>query len=133
MASAAEKRSLSLRTTLNVFVIIWLIVAAFPFLWTLWGSFKVELDFFSIANWMNALTGERTKEVYGTAFISGELEFIRKPSHGQKIIVVPMYILAIAASATYMIPIHSGERISFITTVHLSIIFLLTLIDQVTH
>ena len=34
-------------------------------------------------------------------------------------------------SATYMIPISSGERISFITTVHLSIIFLLTLLDQV--
>ena len=42
--------------------------------------------------------------------LSGELEFIRKPSHGQKIIVFPMYILAIAASATYMIPIQSGER-----------------------
>ena len=71
MAAASEKRSVTLRTTLNVFIVLWLLVAAFPFLWTLWGSFKVELDFFSIANWMNALTGERTKEVYGTAFTGG--------------------------------------------------------------
>ena len=27
------------------FIIIWLILASVPFLWTLWGSFKVEADF----------------------------------------------------------------------------------------
>ena len=53
----------------------------------------------------------KSAKIYQTIFLSGELEFIRKPSHGQKIIVFPMYILAIAASATYMIPIQSGERI----------------------
>jgi len=26
-------------------------VAVFPFLWTLWGSFKVQGDFFSKADW----------------------------------------------------------------------------------
>ena len=31
------------------------------------GSFKVELDFFSIADWTNALTGENTKNTYGSA------------------------------------------------------------------
>ncbi|MCF6445792.1 carbohydrate ABC transporter permease [Nereida sp. MMG025] len=50
------------------FITVWLIVAAFPFMWTLWGSFKVELDFFSIADWTNALTGERTQAVYGSPF-----------------------------------------------------------------
>jgi ABC-type glycerol-3-phosphate transport system permease component len=50
------------------FAIAWLIAAAFPFLWTAWGSFKVELDFFSIADWTYALTGERTKAEYGSAF-----------------------------------------------------------------
>ena len=43
-------------------------MAAFPFFWTLWGSFKVELDFFSIADWTNALTGENTKNTYGSSF-----------------------------------------------------------------
>ena len=41
-AFAARSSSLS-----TGFVLLWLIVAAFPFLWTVWGSFKVEADFFS--------------------------------------------------------------------------------------
>jgi len=57
-----------LRIASTLFVIFWFILAAFPFFWTLWGSFKVELDFFSIADWTNGLTGERTKAVYGSAF-----------------------------------------------------------------
>ena len=44
-----------LRIASTAFVVAWLIMAAFPFLWTFWGSFKVELDFFSIANWSNAI------------------------------------------------------------------------------
>ena len=68
MAAASEKRSVGLRLFLNSFVVVWLIIAAFPFLWTLWGSFKVELDFFSIADWTNALTGHRTQEVYNSPF-----------------------------------------------------------------
>ena len=35
-------------------------IAAGPFLWTLWGSFKVEGDFFSKADWKYALYGIRT-------------------------------------------------------------------------
>ena len=58
----------ALRYASAAFVVVWLIMAAFPFIWTFWGSFKVEIDFFSIADWTNALTGERTKETYGTAF-----------------------------------------------------------------
>ena len=64
---SARRRPVGLRIAANAFVIIWLILAAFPFLWTLWGSFKIELDFFSIANWTNALTGENTQRVYGTS------------------------------------------------------------------
>ena len=30
-------------------IFLWVFVAAFPFIWTFWGSFKVELDFFSIS------------------------------------------------------------------------------------
>ena len=42
------------------FTIIWLILASVPFLWTLWGSFKVEADFFSKQDWRNAIFGVRT-------------------------------------------------------------------------
>ena len=41
-------------------IFLWVFVAAFPFIWTFWGSFKVELDFFSISNWTNAITGKNT-------------------------------------------------------------------------
>ena len=43
-------------------------MAAFPFLWTLWGSFKVEGDFFSKANWIYALTSESTRIETGGSF-----------------------------------------------------------------
>ena len=68
MASQAQRMPTSLRIVTSLFVILWFLLAAFPFFWTLWGSFKVELDFFSISDWTNALTGERTKAVYGTPF-----------------------------------------------------------------
>ena len=68
MIASVQKRPLSLQILIYSFITIWLIIAAFPFLWTFWGSFKVELDFFSIANWKYALTGERTKIEYGTSF-----------------------------------------------------------------
>ena len=68
MASIAQKRPLGLRLLIYGFAIAWLIAAAFPFIWTAWGSFKVELDFFSISDWTNALTGERTIAEHGSAF-----------------------------------------------------------------
>ena len=45
MASKAQQMSSGMRLATNLFVLIWLMMAAFPFLWTFWGSFKVELDF----------------------------------------------------------------------------------------
>ncbi len=60
MASSALKTPIFWRITALGFLILWLFIAAFPFLWTLWGSFKVEGDFFSKANWNYALTGVRT-------------------------------------------------------------------------
>ena len=68
MAAASQRKPLSLQIFLSAFVVIWLIAAAFPFIWTLWGSFKVELDFFSIADWTNAITGTRTEATYGSPF-----------------------------------------------------------------
>ena len=49
-------------------VLVWLFVAAFPFLWTAWGSFKVEADFFSRSDWLNALYGPKTVAQTGSAF-----------------------------------------------------------------
>lgn len=68
MASRAQRMPRSLRIASSLFVLFWFIIAAFPFFWTVWGSFKVELDFFSIADWTNALTGARTEVVYGSPF-----------------------------------------------------------------
>ncbi|UZD91331.1 carbohydrate ABC transporter permease [Cognatishimia activa] len=68
MSSVATRKPLPLKIALWAFVVVWLMMAAFPFLWTLWGSFKVELDFFSIADWTNALTGANTERTYGSPF-----------------------------------------------------------------
>jgi len=74
MNSNLQRRPVSLQILIYSFITIWLIIAAFPFLWTFWGSFKVELDFFSIANWKYALTGERTTIEYGTSFTGSGYE-----------------------------------------------------------
>ena len=50
------------------FIIMWLILASVPFLWTLWGSFKVEADFFSKQDWRNAIFGVRTLVETGGIF-----------------------------------------------------------------
>ena len=49
-------------------VLLWLLVAAFPFLWTAWGSFQVQADFFSRQSWWNAILGPATTRVTGDAF-----------------------------------------------------------------
>ena len=51
-----------------VMVVLWIIIAAFPFAWTIWGSFKVQSDFFSKADWRNALYGVNTIAETGSAF-----------------------------------------------------------------
>ncbi len=68
MSIASQRRSTSLVVLSTAFVILWLIIAAFPFLWTVWGSFKVQGDFFSRADWMNAITGPLTREETGGPF-----------------------------------------------------------------
>ena len=50
------------------FLLLWLIIAIFPGMWTFWGSFKVERDFFSQENWFNAITGVKTIAQHGSAF-----------------------------------------------------------------
>jgi len=67
----ADRRPPTLQFALTTFLVLWLVVAAFPFLWTLWGSFKVEGDFFSKADWTRALTGPLTRSETGGAFTFG--------------------------------------------------------------
>ena len=51
-----------------IFILLWLAAAIFPFLWTLWGSFKVQGDFFSKADWSYAIGGVRTIAETGSPF-----------------------------------------------------------------
>jgi len=64
----ANQKSTALAALSVAFVLVWLFIAAFPFLWTAWGSFKVEGDFFSRADWMNTITGPATTAQTGRAF-----------------------------------------------------------------
>ncbi len=67
-AASATRMPQGLRYLTGALILIWLFAAAFPFLWTVWGSFKVEADFFSRENWWNAITGPRTELLTGSAF-----------------------------------------------------------------
>lgn len=60
MTNKALRPPLVLTVLSTAFLVCWLILAAFPFVWTLWGSFKVQGDFFSKLDWMNAIRGTQT-------------------------------------------------------------------------
>ena len=68
MATRATTASIPLRVFSIAVIVLWVLLAAFPFLWTAWGSFKVEPDFMSRTDWMNAIYGTRTIERTGDAF-----------------------------------------------------------------
>ncbi|MBS8225205.1 carbohydrate ABC transporter permease [Vannielia litorea] len=68
MSTQALSRTTPLKIISLALVAAWLVIAAFPFFWTLWGSFKVQADFFSKADWTNALTGAETIRETGAAF-----------------------------------------------------------------
>ena len=74
MSNPSQRKPLPLAVLSTGFVIFWLIVAAFPFLWTMWGSFKVEGDFFSRVNWVNAITGPVTERQTGSPFTDAGYE-----------------------------------------------------------
>lgn len=66
--SKATRLSAPVQVFAYSFLGLWLILAAFPFIWTLWGSFKVEGDFFSKADWANSLFGTLTVTETGSNF-----------------------------------------------------------------
>ena len=71
MTRISNRRPPTLQMALIGFLIVWFAIVIFPFLWTLWGSFKVEGDFFSKAAWTRALTGPLTQVETGGAFTGG--------------------------------------------------------------
>lgn len=74
MSMTGPRQPLSLKFLTIGFLAFWMLVAAFPFFWTLWGSFKVEGDFFSKADWANAIFGVMTHSETGSAFTSAGYE-----------------------------------------------------------
>jgi multiple sugar transport system permease protein len=68
MATAVRRIPPTLRFISIALILLWLVAAAFPFLWTVWGSFKVEADFFSRLSWLNAVTGPVTTAQTGSPF-----------------------------------------------------------------
>jgi multiple sugar transport system permease protein len=74
MSSKAQSAPKSLVIISSALVLVWIVLAAFPFFWTLWGSFKVQGDFFSKADWRYALTGTRTIIETGGAFTNNGYE-----------------------------------------------------------
>jgi multiple sugar transport system permease protein len=68
MSDAVQKRPIGLNIIIYGFIVVWVILAAFPFFWTVWGSFKVEVDFFSRESWWNAIFGPNTTAQTGAPF-----------------------------------------------------------------
>jgi ABC-type glycerol-3-phosphate transport system permease component len=66
--SVANRRPAWLNGLATAFVLVWLFLAAFPFLWTVWGSFKAEGDFFSRTSFWNAIWGPFTIAETGSPF-----------------------------------------------------------------
>jgi multiple sugar transport system permease protein len=66
--AVVQKRPLGLSILIYGFIAVWVVLAAFPFLWTVWGSFKVEVDFFSRESWWNAIFGTNTQNQTGAPF-----------------------------------------------------------------
>ena len=68
MSEIIHRRPWPLKTIIWLLVLCWVLTAGFPFVWTLWGSFKVQGDFFSKADWAYALSGVRTQVETGGIF-----------------------------------------------------------------
>ena len=81
MESKVNKYSKQFILFNSIFIFCWLVISIFPFLWTFWGSFKVKADFFSRADWWDAISGintlietggRATLEAYINSWIEGE-------------------------------------------------------------
>ena len=68
MTSSSKNNAPLLTWFATSMVVLWLLIAIGPFIWTVWGSFKVEGDFFSKADWRNAIYGVMTIVETGDSF-----------------------------------------------------------------
>jgi multiple sugar transport system permease protein len=68
MASSFQNRAPLLTWFSTSMIVLWLLIAIGPFIWTVWGSFKVQGDFFSKADWRNAIYGVMTFVETGSSF-----------------------------------------------------------------
>lgn len=68
MTTTAERKKSYLNWFVTSLIVFWLLIAIGPFVWTVWGSFKVQGDFFSKADWLNAIYGVMTTVETGDAF-----------------------------------------------------------------
>ena len=120
MNSIVQKRSTGLAIFSTGFVLLWLVIAAVPFLWTLWGSFKVQGDFFSKSDWTYAIYGVRTTVETGDAFTGNgyygawvEQEFWRATLHTAIVVVRTVVIsLTLGTLGGYALA-RSGFRYAF--------------------
>lgn len=101
--TAANRRSPLLVAAGITFVLLWLVLAAFPFVWTFWGSFKVQGDFFSKADWTYALNGVRTMAETGGAFTGAGYEgaWIKKEFWRASLNTVIVVIFTVIISLTF--------------------------------
>ena len=74
MTTRATRTPVLLLSLAAGFILIWLIAAAFPFFWTVLGSFKVEQDFFSYVGWMDTVTARNTIAQTGDAWTTDAYE-----------------------------------------------------------
>ena len=114
MEYGLDKRSNALKIFNTTFIIVWLLVACFPFIWTFWGSFKVRADFFSRADWWYAITafntlletgGKFTTDAYSQAWTEGEFWKASKNTVIVTIFVVSISLfLVLSTTANYYLP-----------------------------
>ena len=100
MTTLANIKSRKLLIINTIFIITWLIIAAFPFIWTFLGSFKVREDFFSRSDWWYVISGfntiietggRYTLNAYKEAWIEGEFWYAARNT-----IIVTFFVVTIS-------------------------------------
>ncbi len=118
--SIADRRSKGLIWFTTSFVVLWIFIAAGPFFWTVWGSFKVQPDFFSKTDWTNAIYGVMTQAETGSAFTGAgyfgawvEQEFWRNSLNTAIVVFFTVFIsLTLGTLGGYALA-RSGYRYAF--------------------
>ena len=100
MATLADKKSKKLLIINSIFILAWLIIAAFPFIWTFLGSFKVREDFFSRSDWWYVISGfhtiietggRYTLNAFREAWIEGEFWYAARNT-----VIVTFFVVTIS-------------------------------------